>query len=78
MPIEPQWGYEEQKFLLLWLYVYQPDNEIWDWVDMMRIYKTGRDIDPAYLPTSRIEHLDLESGLRYVAKRYGSTGENTD
>ena len=70
-PVDPQLGYEVQKFIVFWSYVYLPTSENWDWVDMMKIYKVGSDTDPSYLPKQMIEWRDPESGQRYIAKRYG-------
>jgi hypothetical protein len=71
LPLEPQFGYEIQKFLAFWAYVYLPGSQVMDWVDLMRIYKTGADQDPGYLPVERVSFRDPETGLRYVARRYG-------
>ena len=69
--VDPQIGYEVQKFIVFWFYVYQPVSEVLDWVDMLRIYRLGDDFDPDYLPESRVEWLDPDSGKRYLAKTYG-------
>jgi hypothetical protein len=69
--LEPQLGYEIQKFIAFWAHVYLPGSQVLDWVDMMRIYRTGADQDPGYLPAQRVAWTDPETGLRYVAKRYG-------
>jgi hypothetical protein len=69
--IDPQLGYEVQKFIVFWYYVYQPREEINDWVDLLRIYRTGLDIDPDYLPEMRTEWRDPVTGLRYIAQSYG-------
>jgi hypothetical protein len=69
--VDPQLGFEVQKFIAFWAYVYLPGAQDNDWVDMMRIYVVGPDKDPDYLPAQRVEWRDPESGLRYVAKRYG-------
>ncbi|MFO0571984.1 MAG: hypothetical protein U0263_40545 [Polyangiaceae bacterium] len=70
-PVDPQLGYEVQKFIVFWSYVYLPTSENWDYVDMLRIYKLGSDTDPSYLPKQLVEWRDPESGQRYIAKRYG-------
>jgi hypothetical protein len=70
-PIDPQLGYEVQKFIVFWSYVYLPTSENWDWVDMLRLYKLGADSDPSYLPKQYVEWRDPETGQRYIAKRYG-------
>ncbi len=69
--VDPQLGYEVQKFIVFWYFVYQPASEMLDWVDLLRVYRLGTDTDPAYLPGQRIEWVDPESGLRYIAKRFG-------
>jgi hypothetical protein len=69
--LNPQIGYEVQKFIVFWYYVYQPGKETMDWVDQLRIFRTGTDNNPEYLPTARVEWQDPESGLRYFARKYG-------
>jgi hypothetical protein len=69
--VDPQLGYEVQKFIGFWSYVYLPGSETNDWVDLMRIYKVGSDISPDYLPDDLVEFRDPDSGLRYIAKRFG-------
>lgn len=71
VPLDPQLGFEVQKFVGFWSYVYLPGAQDNDWVDMMRIYVVGPDKDPDYLPKQRVEWRDPETGLRYIAKRYG-------
>jgi hypothetical protein len=71
IPIEPQVGYETQKFALFWAYVYMPSSQVMDFADMMRIYKTGADVDSAILPEQRVSFRDPESGLVYTARRFG-------
>jgi hypothetical protein len=39
---------------------------------MMRIFQLGGDNNPDYLPDQVVEWRDPESGLRYLAKRYGN------
>jgi len=70
-PVDPQLGYEVQKFIVFWAYVYMPTSQNWDWIDMMRLYKLGSDVDPSYLPKQLVEWRDPETGQRYIAKRYG-------
>jgi hypothetical protein len=72
MPLEPQWGWEMQKFVVLWAYVYLPSSEVWDWADLMRLYRSGSDHDPGFTAQERVEWKDPESGIRYMARRYGN------
>lgn len=69
--VDPQLGYEVQKFIAFYTYVYMPAAEENDWVDAMRVYVVGKDQNPDYLPAQRIEWFDPVSGLRYIARRYG-------
>jgi hypothetical protein len=69
--IEPNWGWEEQKFVVYWTYVYMPDSEQMDWVDLLRIFRIGSETDPSYLPNQGIEFRDPDSGYRYIAKKFG-------
>jgi hypothetical protein len=69
--VDPQLGFEVQKFIVFWFYVYQPGAGVLDWVEQLRIYRLGSDIDPTYLPKSTVEWRDPESGLRYIARKYG-------
>ncbi len=71
VPVEPQLGFEIQKFIAFWAYVYLPGSQVWDWVDMMRIYRTGADVEPGYLPTERVAWRDPETSLTYFARSYG-------
>jgi hypothetical protein len=68
--LEPEVGYETQKFMALWAYVYQPESEVMDFTDMMRIWKVGDTVNPD-LAGAYIQWTDPESGLNYYAKRYG-------
>ncbi|HMJ11449.1 MAG TPA: hypothetical protein VK524_08570 [Polyangiaceae bacterium] len=72
LPLEPQWGWEMQKFVVLWAYLYLPSSEVWDWADLMRLYRAGADLDPGFPASERVEFRDPESGVRYMARRYGN------
>jgi hypothetical protein len=67
--IDPQIGWEQQKFLVVWTLLYLLSNQQQDWVDMMRLWELGLDADPEF--GNRIE-LHLPSGKHYVAKTYGT------
>ncbi len=68
--IEPQIGFEIQKFLAFWAYVYMPESQVLDFVDMMRIWKIGDDVDPTFA-ANYVSWVDPETNLRYFARRYG-------
>jgi hypothetical protein len=68
--LEPQLGFEIQKFLAFWAYVYMPDSQVLDFVDMMRIWKVGEDIDPA-IASDYVAFVDPETTIRYYARKQG-------
>lgn len=68
--VEPQLGFEIQKFLAFWSYVYMPDSQVLDFVDMMRIWKLGEDIDPS-IAAGYVAFVDPETTIRYLARRQG-------
>ena len=70
--LQPQLGFEVQKFAVFYAYEFLPSSLKMDWVDMMRIYQVGREQDPDYLPAQSVVWRDPVSGLRYVARRYGN------
>lgn len=68
-PVDPQVGWEQQKFLMAWTLVYLPENQKQVWLDMMGIWEVGADSDPAF--QNRIE-LHAPTGDVYVARSYGT------
>jgi len=69
MGVDPQVGWEVQKFLIAWTLAYLPENEKSTWIDMMRVYRLGKDADPKI--KERIEWEDPASGQVYYARTYG-------
>jgi hypothetical protein len=68
MAIDPQVGWEQQKFLISWTMMYLPENQQQWWVNMLRMWEMGVDGDPGF--ADRIEFHD-PTGKIYVAKRFG-------
>jgi hypothetical protein len=66
--LDPQVGWEQQKFLIAWTLLYLPENEKQMWLDLLRIWELGKDADPQIQP--RIE-LHLPHGKTYVARTFG-------
>ncbi len=66
--IDPQIGWEVQKFLIAWTLLYLPENQQQGWMDMMRIWELGKDADPGF--ENRIE-LHWPYGKVYIAKTFG-------
>ncbi|KYF97193.1 hypothetical protein BE20_39495 [Sorangium cellulosum] len=67
--LDPQVGWEVQKFLIAWTLAYIPANGKTNWTDMMRIYRLGTDAEPGI--EQRIEWQDPTSGQIYYARTYG-------
>jgi hypothetical protein len=67
--VDPEVGWEQQKFLIAWTMLYLPENEKLKWLDMLRLWELGIDADPQ-LGNNRIEFHN-PGGKRYVAKTFG-------
>ena len=67
--LDPQVGWEQQKFLIAWTLLYLPENEKQQWLNMLRIWELGRDADPGI--DARIEFHD-PNGRTFVARTYGT------
>jgi len=67
--LDPQVGWEQQKFLIAWTMLYLPENEKMHWLDMLRLWELGVDADPD-LGNNRIEFHN-PTGKVYVAKTFG-------
>ena len=67
-PLDPQIGWEEQKFLIAWTLLYLPENQQQWWLNQLRIWELGADADPGF--DNRIE-LHHPGGRIYVAKTFG-------
>ena len=66
--LDPQVGWEQQKFLIAWTMLYLPENEQSEWLDQLRVWELGRDADPGF--DQRIE-FHSPSGRTYVARTFG-------
>ena len=66
--LDPQVGWEQQKFLIAWTMLYLPENEKLNWLDLLRLWELGTDADPAF--EQRIEFHSAD-GKVYVAKTFG-------
>jgi hypothetical protein len=70
--IDPQVGWEVQKFAIAYVLAYIGANQVTtDWVDMMRVYRLGTTANPEIPDNIRIEWQDPASGEVYYARRYG-------
>lgn len=67
--VDPEVGFEVQKFITLFSLAYLPDSWKRDWVDLMRIYQIGTNSNPGL--DSAVGFRDPVSGEVYVARSYG-------
>jgi len=68
--VDPQIGWEVQKFLIAWTVALIKANEKTNWTDMMRIWRLGQDASPDL--AQRIEWQDPASGQTYYARTIGT------
>jgi hypothetical protein len=68
--IDPQIGWEVQKFIIAWTLAYLPATQESTFVDMLRIYQLGPSSNPAL--TNYVEYQDPNSQQVYYAQTYGS------
>jgi len=68
--VDPQIGWEVQKFLIAWTVAYIKANERTSWTDMMRIWRLGQNAAPEI--AQRVEWQDPISGEIYYARDYGT------
>jgi len=68
VPVDPQVGWDQQKFLIAQTFVYLPENQQQKWFEMMSLWELGKDADPGF--PNRIEYHN-PLGKVYIAKTYG-------
>ncbi len=69
LTVDPQVGFEQQKFLIAMTLAYLPENQQQWWLNNLGIWDIGGDSDPGF--DNRIE-LHLPNGKVYVAKTFGT------
>ncbi len=67
--IDPQVGWEQQKFLIAWTLIYLPENQQQWWLDQLRLWELGAETDPGF--ESRIE-FHYPGGKSYIARTVGT------
>jgi hypothetical protein len=66
--LDPQVGWEQQKFLIAWTLAYLPENQQQSWLNMLYLWELGADSDPGF--ANRVELHD-PNGRIYIAKTFG-------
>jgi hypothetical protein len=72
LPIDPEIGFEVQKFLIYSALVNLPESYKEDWIDMMRVFRLGTNSAPLFPAAEQATWVDPLSGQSYVAHRYGT------
>jgi hypothetical protein len=67
--VDPQVGFEQQKFMIANTLMYLPENQKLAWLDQLRIWELGADSDPGFTERLAFYH---PSGRVYVAKTGGT------
>ncbi|HEY6079128.1 MAG TPA: hypothetical protein VIW29_10010 [Polyangiaceae bacterium] len=72
LAIDPELGFEVQKFIAFTAFLNLPESWKADWIDLMRIYRLGTNSDPIFPAAEQATWLDPLSGQTYIAHRHGS------
>lgn len=67
--VDPLVGWEQQKFLIAWTYVYLPENQKRYWLDRLEMIETAHTNNPEW--ATRIE-AHIPNGSNYIARRFGT------
>ncbi len=66
--IDPQVGWEQQKFLIAMTLMYLPENQKQTWINQFSLWELGADADPGFENRIEFHH---PTGKVYVAKTFG-------
>jgi hypothetical protein len=72
LPIDPEIGFEVQKFIVFSALVNLPQSYKSDWIDLMRIFRLGTASTPLFPAGEQAVWTDPLSGQIYVAHRQGA------
>ncbi len=67
--VDPLVGWEQQKFAIVWTYVYLPENQKRFWLDRMELKELGKDSAPDW---TAYTELHLPGGSTYIARTFGT------
>ncbi len=67
--LDPQIGWEQQKFLIAMTLLYLPENQKQNWMNLLQVWELGTDNDPEIANRIEFHH---PSGKVYVARTYGT------
>jgi hypothetical protein len=69
--VDPEVGFEVQKFVALYSLLYLPESWKRDWVDLSLIFQFGVNADPGFSADESVTFVDPMSSEVYVARSYG-------
>jgi hypothetical protein len=67
--IDPLIGWEQQKFLIAWTYIYLPENQKRYWLDRLELKELGKDSNPDWQASME---LHIPNGSTYIARTFGT------
>ena len=67
--LDPMIGWEQQKFMIAWTYVYLPENQKRFWLDRLELKELGKDSNPDWQGATE---LHLPNGSTYMARTFGT------
>ena len=70
--VDPEEGFEIDKFTTFFSMLYLADSWKLNWVDMMRVWQVGADTAPGFPATETIAWRDPLSGQLFIAHTYGT------
>jgi hypothetical protein len=72
LAVDPEIGFEVQKFVAFYAMLNLPESWKLNWVDMMRIWEIGSDTAPGFPDTEAVAWRDPLSGELFEAHSYGT------
>jgi hypothetical protein len=72
LAVDPEVGFEVQKFITFFAMYNLPESWKLNWVDMLRVWQVGLDAAPAFPDAETVAWRDPQSGQLYLAHSYGS------
>ena len=70
--VDPEVGFEIDKFTTFFSMLYLADSWKLNWVDMMRVWQVGTDTAPGFPAAETIAWRDPSSGQLFIAHSYGT------
>jgi hypothetical protein len=72
LAVDPEVGFEIQKFVTFFAMLNLPESWKLNWVDMMRVWQVGVDATPGFPDSGSVAWRDPQSGVLFLAHSYGT------